>query len=77
MIYKAQLMRESLIIKRAITKEISMQQAADEIGISKATYSRLESRKHPDIETFAKVCKWLEKDMNTFFEENDYFLDSK
>ena len=32
---------------------------AAEIGISSATLSRIESGKQPDLETFARVCRWL------------------
>jgi len=33
--------------------------AAAEIGISAATLSRIESGKQPDLDTFARICKWL------------------
>jgi transcriptional regulator with XRE-family HTH domain len=35
---------------------------ATEIGISSATLSRVENGKLPDLETFAKICKWLKLD---------------
>ncbi len=35
---------------------------AAEIGISAATLSRIETGKQPDLDTFAKICKWLDID---------------
>jgi transcriptional regulator with XRE-family HTH domain len=35
---------------------------ATEIGVSAATLSRIESGKQPDLDTFAKICKWLDID---------------
>jgi transcriptional regulator with XRE-family HTH domain len=39
-----------------------MREVASEIKISIATLSRVESGKLPDIDTFTKICKWLEVD---------------
>ncbi len=36
--------------------------AAEEIGISPATLSRIENGHMPDLATFAKVCDWLNVD---------------
>ena len=36
-----------------------VREVAIEIGISPATLTRIEGGKLPDIETFAKICKWL------------------
>jgi transcriptional regulator with XRE-family HTH domain len=36
-----------------------MREAAGEMGISSATLSRVENGKLPDLETFSKICKWL------------------
>jgi len=36
--------------------------AAEEIGVSAATLSRVERGNMPDLETFAKLCKWLDVD---------------
>jgi transcriptional regulator with XRE-family HTH domain len=35
---------------------------ADQIGISAATLSRVERGNLPDLETFRKICGWLEID---------------
>lgn len=40
--------------------------AAAEAGVSSATFSRVENGHMPDLETFAKLCKWLERDPREF-----------
>jgi transcriptional regulator with XRE-family HTH domain len=42
--------------------------AALEAGISAATFSRVERGHMPDLETFAKLCKWLERDPRDFLD---------
>lgn len=40
---------------------------ADEIGnVSFATLSRIEQGKIPDVDTFIRICKWLEVPTDTF-----------
>lgn len=40
---------------------------ADEIeGVSYATLSRIEQGRIPDVDTFVKICKWLEVSTDTF-----------
>lgn len=40
---------------------------ADEIeGVSYATLSRIEQGRIPDVDTFVKICKWLEVSTETF-----------
>lgn len=39
---------------------------ATEIGTSSATLSRVENGNMPDLETFAKMCRWLERDPREF-----------
>jgi len=43
---------------------------ATEIGASAATLSRIEQGKIPDVETFIKVCGWLEMPTDTFILSN-------
>ena len=43
-----------------------MRAAAAEAEISSATFSRVENGHMPDLETFAKICKWLGKDPREF-----------
>jgi transcriptional regulator with XRE-family HTH domain len=40
--------------------------AAAEVEISPATLSRVERGHMPDLETFAKICRWLERDPREF-----------
>jgi len=42
--------------------EHGVRETAREIGISHATLSRVERGYLPDLETFSKICKWLEID---------------
>jgi transcriptional regulator with XRE-family HTH domain len=39
---------------------------AEDVGISSATLSRVENGNMPDLATFAKICKWLDKDPREF-----------
>src|SRR5258708_1265898 len=39
-----------------------IRQIAKEIGVSPATLSRVERGYLPDLETFSKICKWLQVD---------------
>ncbi|WEK04055.1 MAG: helix-turn-helix transcriptional regulator [Candidatus Devosia phytovorans] len=39
--------------------------AAEEIGVSTATLSRIENGHLPDLETFRRVCGWLGADPST------------
>ncbi len=44
--------------------EKGVRQVAKEIGISPATYSRVENNNLPDLETFRKLCDWVGMDPN-------------
>lgn len=59
--FRKDVLRKDLITKRMIELNINMQDSADQIGISKATYSRMESGKDMDMESFVKVLNWLNK----------------
>ena len=39
-----------------------LREVAEEVGTSAATLSRIESGKMPDLQTFGKLCRWLEVD---------------
>jgi transcriptional regulator with XRE-family HTH domain len=55
----------------ALRKERSergLREVAKEIGISPATLSRVEGGKLPDIETFRKICQWMELDAGEVLE---------
>lgn len=40
--------------------------AAKDIGISFTTLSRIEQEKVPDVDTFIRICKWLNVSTDTF-----------
>lgn len=40
--------------------------AALDAGVSPATFSRVENGHMPDLQTFAKLCKWLGRDPREF-----------
>lgn len=37
-----------------------LREIAKEIGVSHTTLSRIESGKQPDLDTFSKICTWLD-----------------
>ena len=53
--------------KRTIFNDLTMKHVAKKTKVSPATLSRLENGKLPDVETYAKVCKWLDEKMERFF----------
>ena len=65
--YKTSELKKDLITKRCIIHNLSMDEASKQIGISKATLSRLEKSKLPDVETLGKVCTWLGTEPNKYF----------
>lgn len=65
--FKPQELKADLITKRCIENSLTMDEAAAEIGISKATLSRLEKLKLPDVETLGKVCTWLGTFPNKYY----------
>lgn len=59
----------SMIIEKRGKK--SLRTAANEIGnLSFVTLSRLEQGKVPDIDTFLRICKWLNVSTSTFIINN-------
>ena len=40
--------------------------AAADVDISPATFSRVENGHMPDLETFAKICRWVDRDPGEF-----------
>lgn len=50
---------------------ISLRTAAKQIGISAPTLSRLQNKRLPDLITYQRCCKWLNVDMDFFFEDNE------
>ncbi len=37
-----------------------LREIAKEMGVSHTTLSRIESGRQPDLDTFSKICQWLE-----------------
>lgn len=64
--FKIDQFREDIILNRQLKNRLTLRKCALQIGISAPTLSRLETSKMPDILTYAKVCYWLKKDLNTY-----------
>jgi len=47
--------------------EIGLRTAGKQIGVSASTLSRVENKKEPDITSMAKICVWLDIQMEYFF----------
>jgi transcriptional regulator with XRE-family HTH domain len=43
-----------------------IREAAEEVGVSPATLSRVENKNIPDLETFSKICRWLGEDPGVY-----------
>lgn len=52
--------------KRIIDLDITVREAAEEIGVSFSTVSRCENEHMPDLIAYANICKWLSVPMETF-----------
>ena len=50
--------------------KVSLRKVISDIGISVSTLSRIENEKVPDVLSFAKICKWLDKPMEKYFINN-------
>ena len=55
---------KDLQIKQITQGNLSLRAAADQIGISASTLSRLQFGKNPDLMSYAKSCHWLEKKLD-------------
>jgi transcriptional regulator with XRE-family HTH domain len=55
--------------KRTMERQIDLNKLAGETNVSIPTLSRLEHGKMPDTLTFAKVCKWLGKSMDSYIKK--------
>jgi predicted transcriptional regulator len=61
-LFNTELLRKDIKQKRVIELEISMDICCKQIGISKPTLARIEKGNMPELITFFKLIKWLEKD---------------
>lgn len=58
------------LLKKLSAEGISFRAAAKSSDISAATLNRLANRQFlPDVNTYAKCCRWLEEDMIYFFDK--------
>jgi transcriptional regulator with XRE-family HTH domain len=58
---------ESLgVLVREKRGQMKLRETAQEIGIGPATLMRVENGRTPDIETFGKICHWLQIDPGSF-----------
>jgi len=62
--------RSAIITRRKIIFDSTIEETAKKIGISKATLSRLENSKMPDLLTYCKVCKWLGVDYSKYIKHD-------
>ncbi|MES2397468.1 MAG: helix-turn-helix transcriptional regulator [Bacteroidota bacterium] len=51
--------QKELVTKRVLVKNLSRSETAKRLGISRATYCRLENGRVPDVDTLAKCITWL------------------
>src|SRR5438128_2507955 len=52
---------------RAMRGRRGLREIAEEIGgVSASTLSRVEQGKIPDLDTFVRICRWLDVSMDTF-----------
>lgn len=65
--FNIQKLRKDLITKRVIELNMPLREAAEKIGISSATLSRIENGKTPEVDTFCNLCTWLETKPNDYF----------
>ncbi len=61
--------QKDLITKRVLENNLSMGKAAKQIGISRATYSRLEAGKLPGVDTLDKCLVWLNVTSAKYFQK--------
>lgn len=60
--------KEKMFTQMATEKRrIGSREFAKQAGISAATLSRIENGKPPDIETFFKLCFWMKRSSNEFY----------
>jgi len=59
--------RKDMISKRVISLDLTMQEASEQIGVSKATISRIENKKSIDMDTFAMCLTWLGLSYQNYF----------
>lgn len=76
MIFNISKLRKDLITKRVIQLDLNLDEVAKLTGTSKATLSRIENGRIPDMQTFANIVGWLGTKPNRYF-TTPIKLDSK
>jgi transcriptional regulator with XRE-family HTH domain len=56
---------ERIAVKRGA---VGVRAAARDAGVSPATLSRIENGNVPDLETFEKLCQWLDENPSQFLD---------
>lgn len=56
--------------KRIIDLDITVREAAEQIGVSFSTISRCENEHMPELIAYAHICKWLNVPMETFISKS-------
>jgi hypothetical protein len=64
--FNAKAFSKAIKVKRIIELDQELRVVGEDIKVSASTLSRLENEHIPDLLTYAKVCKWLKKDMTEF-----------
>jgi len=60
----------ALIQDQRDEQDLGLRKAADKIGgISASTLSRIEKGKLPDVDTFVRICRWLDKSPEAFIND--------
>lgn len=54
------------VMVRAKRGERKLREVAAEVGIGPATLMRIETGRIPDVETFGKICRWLDIEPGQF-----------
>jgi len=58
--------------------KLGLRAVAVEIGgVSASTLSRVEQGKVPDLETFIRICKWLDVSADHFTSDDDHAINAK
>lgn len=52
--------------QKAQQRVISGREFANDAGVSSATFNRIYNGKTPDLETFLKLCAWMQVDPSEF-----------
>ncbi|CAG5001641.1 hypothetical protein DYBT9275_02710 [Dyadobacter sp. CECT 9275] len=60
----------ALMVSKA-TKNISLDEAAFEIGVSRSTMYRIRDNHPPSVETLGRICKWLKVSPLMFYDLSD------